>query len=133
VTVATRNPSATPWRHERLRVVEADVMRPEALDDRVEGQHAATTSVSVISALREGRKPTTLCSEGTTEGTSNVIEAMKRRGVGRLVCISSCTWRSWFFAFYEEDPSRGCSRDCSNGKSSRKSQKKRPLKDTYWL
>jgi putative NADH-flavin reductase len=85
VTAATRNPSAIPWGHERLRVVEADVMRPEALDPVVEGQDAAITSVSVRSALREGRKPTTLFSEGTR----NVIAAMKRQGIGRLVCISS--------------------------------------------
>ena len=85
VTAATRNPSAIPWSHERLRVVEADVMRPEALDVAVEGQDAAITSVSVRGALREGRKPTTFFSKGT----SNVIAAMKRQGVGRLVCISS--------------------------------------------
>ena len=36
VTAAMRNPLALPWRHERLRVVEADVMRPETLDAVVE-------------------------------------------------------------------------------------------------
>ena len=35
--------------------------------------------------LKEGRKPTTLFSEGTR----NVIAAMKKQGVGRLVCLSS--------------------------------------------
>lgn len=43
------------------------------------------TSLSVRSSFREMRKPTSLYSEGT----SNVIAAMKRWSVRRLVCISS--------------------------------------------
>jgi biliverdin reductase / flavin reductase len=85
VTAATRNPSAIPWSHTRLRVVKADVMQPETLDAVVQDQDAVITSVSVGSGLREGRKPTTLFSEGT----SNVIAAMKKQGVRRLICISS--------------------------------------------
>ena len=85
MTAATRNPLALPWRHERLRVVEADVMRPETLDAVVEGQDAVITSISVSSGLREGRKPTALFSQGTR----NVIAAMKRWGARRLACISS--------------------------------------------
>ena len=85
VTAAVRRPSALKQRHERLRVIEADVMNPVGVDAAVEGQDAAITSISVKSSLKEGRKPTTLFSEGTT----NVINAMKRKEVGRLVCISS--------------------------------------------
>jgi putative NADH-flavin reductase len=85
VTAAARSPSALPWRQERLRVAEANVMRPESLDAVVEGQDAVITSVSVGSGLKEGRKPTTLLSEGTR----NVIAAMNKQGVGRLVCLSS--------------------------------------------
>jgi putative NADH-flavin reductase len=86
VTAAARSPSALAWRHERLRVAEADVMRPETLEAAVVGQDAVITSVSVGSGLKEGRKPTTLFSEGTR----NVIAAMKKKqGVGRLVCLSS--------------------------------------------
>jgi hypothetical protein len=50
-------------------------MRPETLDAAVEGQDAVITSVSVGNALKEGRKPTTLFSKGT----SNVIAAMKKQ------------------------------------------------------
>jgi len=85
VTAAVRSSSALAWRHEHLRVVQADVLRPETLEAAVEGQDAVITSVSVGSSLKEGRKPTTLFSEGTR----NVIAAMKKRGVGRLVCLSS--------------------------------------------
>jgi biliverdin reductase / flavin reductase len=85
VTAAARKPSAVAQEHERLKVVEADVMKPATLDAALGGQDAAIASISVKSGLREGRKPTTLFSEGTR----NVIAAMKRQGVRRLVCLSS--------------------------------------------
>jgi len=85
VTAAARNPSALLGGHERLRVVKADVMQPQTIEAVVEDQDAVSTSVSVDNALKEGRKPTTLFSEGTR----NVIAAMKRQGVRRLVCLSS--------------------------------------------
>ena len=68
-----------------MRVVQADVMQPQTLEAVVEDQDAVITSVSVGNALKEGRKPTTLFSEGTR----NVIAAMERQGVWRLVCLSS--------------------------------------------
>ena len=85
VTAAARNPSALLGGHERLRVVKADVLQPQTLEAVVEDQDAVITSVSVGNALKEGRKSTTLFSEGTR----NVIAAMERQGVGRLVCLSS--------------------------------------------
>jgi biliverdin reductase / flavin reductase len=85
VTAAARNPSALLGGHERLRVVKADVMQPQTPEAVVEDQDAVITSVSVGNALKEGRKPTPLFSEGTR----NVIAAMERQGVRRLVCLSS--------------------------------------------
>ena len=85
LTAAARNPSALLGGHERLRVVKADVMQPQTLEAVVEDQDAVITSVSVGNALKEGRKPTTLFSEGTR----NVIAAMERQGVRRSVCLSS--------------------------------------------
>jgi putative NADH-flavin reductase len=86
VTASARNPSsALLGGHERLRVVKADVMQPQTLEAVVEDQDAVITSISVGNALKEGRKSTTLFSEGTR----NVIAAMERQGVGRLVCLSS--------------------------------------------
>lgn len=85
VTAAARNPSALLGGHERLRVVQADVMQPQTLEAVVEDQDAVITSVSVGNALKEGRKPTTLFSEGTR----NVIAVMKKQGIRRLVCLSS--------------------------------------------
>jgi biliverdin reductase / flavin reductase len=85
VTAAARNPSALLGGHERLRVVKADVMQPQTPEAVVEDQDAVITSVSVGNALKEGRKPTTLFSEGTR----NMIAAMKKQGIRRLVCLSS--------------------------------------------
>ena len=85
VTAAARNPSALLGGHERLRVVKADVLQPQTLEAVVEDQDAVITSVSVGNAVKEGRKPTILFSEGTR----NVIAAMERQGVRRLVCLSS--------------------------------------------
>jgi biliverdin reductase/flavin reductase len=85
VTAAARNPSALLGGHERLRVVKADVMQPQTPEAVVEDQDAVITSVSLGNALKEGRKPTTLFSEGTRK----VIAAKERQGVRRLVCLSS--------------------------------------------
>ena len=85
LTAAARNPSALLGGHERLRVVQAAVMQPQTLEAVVEDQDAVITSVSVGNAVKEGRKPTILFSEGTR----NVIAAMERQGVRRLVCLSS--------------------------------------------
>jgi biliverdin reductase / flavin reductase len=85
VTAAARNPSALLGGHERLRVVKADVLQPQTLEAVVDDQDAVITSVSVGNAVKEGRKPTTLFSEGTR----NVIAAMEREGVRCLVCLSS--------------------------------------------
>ena len=80
-----RNPAVLALHHARLRLVKADVMDITTLDGVLEGQDAVITSISVRSGWRGGRKPTALFSEGTR----NVVAAMKRQGVGRLVCISS--------------------------------------------
>ena len=78
-----------------MRVVQADVMQPQTLEAVVEDQDAVITSVSVGNALKEGRKPTTLFSEGTR----NVIAAMERpgytrwRSITRFVPVSMRTTR----------------------------------------
>ena len=95
LTAAARNPSALLVGHERLRVVKADVMQPQTLEAVVEDQDVVITSVSVGNALKEGRKPTTLFSEGTR----NVIAAMEGQGVRRLVCL--------FSSAVEPDPALG--------------------------
>jgi len=84
VTVLVRTPgaiAAIAARHdERLRVVQGDVRRADEVAAVVAGQDA------VLSALGpRGRGPTTLC----TEAMANILAAMERHGVRRLVALSA--------------------------------------------
>jgi putative NADH-flavin reductase len=81
VTALARDPARLGIENSSLRVVTGDVLDPSALPPAVEGQDA------VVSALGSGftLRHTTLVSDGTR----NVIEAMKTAGVGRLVSISA--------------------------------------------
>jgi putative NADH-flavin reductase len=81
VTAFVRNPSKLPSRHERLRIIQGDVMDYAAVESSVRGQDA------VLSALGHKRFlfPTTILSAGT----GNVIRAMEGLGVKRFVCETS--------------------------------------------
>ena len=80
VTVFVRDSSRLPIRHERLRLVQGDVLRPATLPDALQNQEA------VLCAL--GRKP--FVSEPVcSEGTRNMLDEMARQGVGTVVVESS--------------------------------------------
>ena len=77
VVALARNPSKVKIQHARLRVVEGDVMKPESLD-------AAMANVDgVVCAL--GHKRWLGPSKILSEGTRNVVRAMEKHGVKRLV------------------------------------------------
>ncbi|HLE57871.1 MAG TPA: NAD(P)H-binding protein, partial [Rhodothermia bacterium] len=78
VTAFVRNPSEPAIEHSRLTVVQGDVLDPSSLDAAMRGQEA------VVSALGHKRYfyPTRILSEGTR----NILDAMARHGVSRLVC-----------------------------------------------
>ncbi len=78
VTALVRRASRLPARHAGLTVVEGDVMRPPSLDAAVAGQDA------VLSAL--GHKQWFYPNRILSDGTANLIAAMERHGVRRLVC-----------------------------------------------
>ena len=77
VTALTRRPDELDD-HENLEVVAGDVLDPEAVEKVVIGHDA------VISVLGAGMRRTTL----RTDGTRNIVEAMQRQGVRRLVSQS---------------------------------------------
>ncbi|QQS42874.1 MAG: SDR family oxidoreductase [Acidobacteriota bacterium] len=81
VTALVRDPSKLRLDDPRLKVVRGDVMDPDSLKGPMQGQDA------VLSALGHKRffYPTRILSEGTR----NVIGAMKEHGVARLVCETS--------------------------------------------
>lgn len=81
VTVVARTPSKVAEKHARLEVVRGDVSDVESIVSAVRGKDA------VVSALgaRSNRPPVTV----HRVGIRNILAAMHRTGVRRLVAISS--------------------------------------------
>ncbi|MBF6163994.1 SDR family oxidoreductase [Streptomyces gardneri] len=75
VTAFTRSAAGVTQRHERLRVVEGDVLDTHSVQRAVEGQDA------VLISLGDGHKGVVRAG-----GTKAVIDAMNRTGVKRLIC-----------------------------------------------
>jgi putative NADH-flavin reductase len=81
VTAAARRPEAVTVRHDRLRVVRADVLEPRSLPPAVAAADA------VISALGIGyRRHATVV---YSAGTANILAAMAGAGVSRVLCVST--------------------------------------------
>lgn len=78
VTVLTRDAGRATWTNPRLHVVEGDVSDPAAVERTVAGQDA------VLVTLGNGRKGVV-----RAEGTRQVIAAMERNRVKRLICQST--------------------------------------------
>lgn len=80
VTAVTRRPESIPPRP-GLSVVGADVADADAVDATIAGSEAVLSALGVSYS----RKPISVYSQGT----SNIIAAMHRHGVKRLVVVSS--------------------------------------------
>ncbi|QBA64035.1 NAD(P)-dependent oxidoreductase [Muriicola soli] len=81
LTVLARAPDKLKVKHPKLHILRGDVLEPETMVESFQGQDA------VLSALGHQRffiKTTIL-----SQGTANIITAMKNSGVNRLVCITS--------------------------------------------
>ncbi|MFG2867816.1 NAD(P)-dependent oxidoreductase [Streptomyces sp. NPDC048338] len=81
VTAVTRAPDAFPLRHDRLRVVGADVLDPAAVDAAVAGRDAVLSTLGVPAAKEPVHTYST--------GTSHIVAAMRRHGLRRLAVVSS--------------------------------------------
>lgn len=81
VTALTRHPETFPIRHERLRVMRGDVFDLASVERAVAGQDAVLSSLGVPFS----RHPITVYSQGV----AHIIQAMRRYGVRRIVCVSS--------------------------------------------
>jgi len=80
VTAYARNPAKLgDVTHPRLQVVRGDVLDPAAVEKAVPGHDA------VLCAIGVGAGRTTL----REDGTRNIIRAMEKAGVRRLICQSS--------------------------------------------
>jgi putative NADH-flavin reductase len=90
VTALVRNASKLQFKHPQLTVIQGDVLDYASVEAAMRGQEA------VVSALGHKRffYPTRILSEGTR----NILRAMKAHGVPRLVCetslgIGDSAWR----------------------------------------
>ncbi|KAG7479641.1 hypothetical protein JOB18_030856 [Solea senegalensis] len=82
VTVLVRDPARLPADHKASRVVVGDVLNKEDVKKTMEGQDAAI----IILGTRNNLSPTTMMSEGT----KNIVEAMRARGIRKVVgCMSA--------------------------------------------
>jgi putative NADH-flavin reductase len=82
VTAVVRNPTRLPARHQRLKVVTADVLDPAAIQPAVAGADA------VISAL--GPHPPRNRSSVMSAGTASILAAIQAAaGTSRLVVVSA--------------------------------------------
>jgi putative NADH-flavin reductase len=78
VTAFVRNPDGMKTVHPKLRIITGDVLNPNSVEEAVRGQDAV---VSCLGAGLKGRI--------RSEGTRNIIQAMERTGVTRLISQSS--------------------------------------------
>ncbi|XP_071754895.1 flavin reductase (NADPH) [Centroberyx gerrardi] len=82
VTVLARDPARLPADHKASRVVVGDVLNKEDVKKTMEGQDA----VIIVLGTRSDLSPTTMMSEGT----KNILDAMKARGIRKVVgCMSA--------------------------------------------
>ncbi len=82
VTALARHPDKLTIGSERLLVVQGDVLNESSLEQAMTDQDAVICALGL--SLTDSRKPTTVYSTGTR----NIITAMDKKGVRRLVCIT---------------------------------------------
>lgn len=81
VTALVRTPRKLALQHERLAVIQGNVLDAGAVERAVRGQEA------VLSAL--GHKRWIVASSTLSRGTRNIVDSMKKHGVRRFVCETS--------------------------------------------
>lgn len=81
VAAVTRRPAEFPLTHDRLAVAHADAHDAQAVNRAVEGADVVLSALGVPFT----RKQITIYSEGT----GNIVAAMSRHGIKRLIVVSS--------------------------------------------
>lgn len=80
VTAFVRELSKLGLQHERLRIVHGDVLNPDSVENAMKGHDVVFCALG----LRKGESTDVL-----TKGTRNIVQAMKRFGVRRIICVSA--------------------------------------------
>jgi putative NADH-flavin reductase len=81
ITAIVRNPQKLKSDNTSLKVIKGNIMSYESFESAFQGQDA------VLSAL--GHKRFFIKTNILSEGTKNIIKAMEKHGVKRLICITS--------------------------------------------
>lgn len=89
VTAFVRDPQRLSLRHPALRVVKGDVMQPVTLMGVLDGHEAVLCLLGTMPEGPDGRARRQHGVPVCSLGTANVIAAMRRAGVARLVVLSS--------------------------------------------
>lgn len=79
VTAFVRTPEKLELKHEKLNVVQGDVMQLNAVVQAVEGQDAVLCALGMPAMNKDKLR---------AKGTRNIIQAMKKTAVKRLICQS---------------------------------------------
>jgi len=80
VTALVRDPRRLAMQHERLRVVKGDILDSDSVARAMAGQDAVCCTIGI----KLPWPPVTVFSEGTR----NLLQAMKKTGVMRLICVT---------------------------------------------
>jgi putative NADH-flavin reductase len=80
ITALVRDPQKMPKQHDQLRVVQGNIIDLETVQRAMAEQEAVCVTIGIGITW----KPVTVFSQGTR----NVLEAMRRQGVRRLICIT---------------------------------------------
>lgn len=80
VTALVRNPQRLATQHERLRVIKGDILDSDSVALAMAGQDAVCCMIGV--------KAPWIRVTVFSEGTKNLLQAMKKTGVKRLICVT---------------------------------------------
>ncbi len=80
VTALARDPQRLALQHERLRVVQGNILDLASLAPAVAGQDAVCCAIGVRTPWDQPKV--------FSEGTRNLLQAMKEAGVRRLLCVT---------------------------------------------
>jgi putative NADH-flavin reductase len=81
VTVIIRNPGSFEYKHPNLKIVKGDALELSTFENEVGGKDAVISSLGT----NDFKQPMVLFSEGV----GNMIIAMRRQGVKRIMCVSA--------------------------------------------
>jgi putative NADH-flavin reductase len=77
VTAVAREPADLKIDHDRLKVVKGDILDPPSIESALEGNEAVLSTLGI----RIFKKNTII-----SEGTRNILAAMKKIGIPRFIC-----------------------------------------------